>query len=94
MGAAEIPRRELMDFETFRHAVIDFLSAARPDLAARIAPLGADDDMFEAGVVDSATFLDLCLALEEKTGGMIDITELEPEQFSTIRGLFDVALAP
>lgn len=83
-----------MDLPAFARTVIDFLSAARPDLAARISPLGVDEDMFEAGAVDSATFLDLCLALEAQTGSIIDITELEPEQFSTIRGLFDVAQPP
>jgi acyl carrier protein len=83
-----------MDLDTFSRTVVNFLIEARPDLAARIAPLGVDDDMFEAGVVDSGTFLDLCLALEEQTGDIIDITESEPEQFSTIRGLFDLALAP
>ena len=81
-----------MDLDTFLRTVIDFLSEARPDLTARIAQLEVDEDMFEAGAVDSATFLDLCLALEARTGSIIDITELEPEQFSTIRGLFDVTV--
>lgn len=84
---------DVTQLEGFRQAVLEFLAAARPDLAALIAPLGDDEDLFEAGVVDSATFLDLCLALEERTGGIIDITELEPEQFSTIRGLYHVAVA-
>ena len=94
MARIESHHDHTMDLPAFSRTVIDFLREARPDLATRIAPLGVDEDMFEAGAVDSATFLDLCLALEERTGGIIDITELEPEQFSTIRGLFDVALPP
>lgn len=80
-----------MDLELFRRTVVDFLAAAKPELEAEIERLGADDDMFDAGVVDSAAFLELCLALEQFTGSIIDITELEPEEFSTISGLFGVA---
>lgn len=80
-----------MELNSFSRFVVDFLSERRPELQAQITTLGPDQDMFEAGVVDSHAFLDLCLAIEERTGGIIDIAELDPEQFSSIRGLFNVS---
>jgi acyl carrier protein len=80
-----------MDAPDFRTYVLNFLSAARPDLDSRIQALPDQADLFEAGVVDSHTFIELCLGIEEQTGHPIDIAELDPEEFSTIEGLRRVA---
>ena len=76
-----------MNISSFQDFVVAFLGARRPDLQARYAGLSADDDLFETAAVDSHTFIDLCLAIEEKTGVLVDIASLEPEDFSTIAGL-------
>ena len=79
-----------MDFGAFRKLVVDFLTEANPANGGAYRELGADRDLLGSGLVDSHTFIDLCLAIEEKTGKMIDIAELDPDQFSTIAGLFRV----
>jgi acyl carrier protein len=80
-----------MDASDFRTFVLNFLSSARPDLASRVMAIPDDMDLFEAGAVDSHTFIGLCLAIEERTGHPIDIAELDPEEFSSIDGLRRVA---
>lgn len=80
-----------MQQSEFRAFVLTFLSEARPDLSTQIDALQNDEDMFEAGVVDSHAFIGLCLAIEDETGTPIEIAELDPEEFSSIDGLMRVS---
>ena len=80
-----------MTLQEFREFVVNFLVQARPDLSRQIGELRNDEDFFEAGVVDSHAFIGLCLAIEDLTGVPIDITELDPEEFSSISGLCAVS---
>lgn len=76
-----------MDIEEFRLFVISELRRMKPDSAAVLDRLSAETDLITSGIVDSHDFIDLCLAIEEKTGVFIDLAELEPEQFSTVLAL-------
>ncbi|MEL7282616.1 MAG: phosphopantetheine-binding protein [Pseudomonadota bacterium] len=80
-----------MQQSEFRSFVLTFLCEARPDLSAQINSLQDDEDMFEAGVVDSHAFIGLCLAIEDQTGTPIEIAELDPDEFSSIQGLMLVS---
>ena len=53
-----------------------------PDVA--ITP---ETDLLSAGVLDSLGFIELVAFLEETTGRQIDLTDIEPEQFTTVVGL-------
>jgi acyl carrier protein len=79
--------------EDFHTLVLVELKASMPDKAAAIEALKPDDDLLGSGVVDSYGLIDLCLALEARTGAMIDIAELEPEQFGSVAALFEVVRA-
>ena len=79
-----------MDIEAFHSLVIGYLSEADPAKAKSIATIDVADDLLASGFVDSHKFIDLCLAIEEKTGAVIDLGELDPEQFSTIVGLYAI----
>ena len=79
-----------MDFGSFRELVVEFLTAANPANGKAYSALGDDKDLLGSGLVDSHIFIGLCLAIEEKTGKVIDIAELDSEQFSTIAGLYSV----
>lgn len=72
----------------FYELVLAELRAQVPDKAADIEALRPDDDLLGSGLVDSYGLIDLCLALESRTGAAIDIAVLEPEQFGSIAALF------
>lgn len=82
-----------MTLEDFRILVIEFLSKADPTRVTAFSDLGTDVDLLGSAGIDSHDFIELCLAIEEKTGVVIDLGELEPEQFGTIAGLHTVVSA-
>jgi hypothetical protein len=76
--------------EEFYALVLAELTKQAPDQAAAIQALKADDDLLGSGLVDSYGLINLCLALEARTGAPIDIAVLEPEQFGSMAALFQV----
>jgi acyl carrier protein len=100
-GLARLPKsaasnpttRQDMDFRTFSFYAIAFLKSSDPERAAQFDTLRGGDDLLASGLVDSHVFINLCLALEEKTGVIIDLGELDPEQFSSLNGLYAVVTA-
>ena len=73
------------EFLTF---VKEHLITVQPHAQEKVGALEADTDMIGSGAIDSFTFIDLCLAIEQKTGVMIDFAELEPGEFTSIEGLY------
>ena len=51
---------------------------------------GDDFDLFQSGVFDSLGFVSLVTALEQKFGNELDFSEIDPEQFTTVKGLANV----
>lgn len=79
-----------MSLDRIRSFIIEFLTESDPARASDYRTIGNYDDLLGSGLVDSHRFIELCLALEEKTGVIIDIAELDPEQFNSIAGLSSV----
>jgi acyl carrier protein len=79
--------------EDFHALVLAELKSKSPDKSVAIEALKPDDDLLGSGVVDSYGLIDLCLALEARTGATIDIAELELEQFGSVVALFEVVRA-
>ena len=46
-----------------------------------------DTDLIAAGVLDSLGFIELIVFLEMTTEEKIDLTDVDPNEFTTIRGL-------
>lgn len=46
-----------------------------------------DQDLIETGIVDSHTFIDLCLAIESEYGCSIDLAMIDASTISSIDGL-------
>jgi acyl carrier protein len=69
-----------------RRVVLNIIASigARVD---RFGNLDDDTSLVEAGVLDSMAFLDLVTTLEERTGCILDLAEMNPEEFTSIRGL-------
>lgn len=82
-----------MTFDDFRAIVLDSFRSTSERNAADFETIGRTDDLFGSGMVDSHMFIELCLHIEAKTGKAIDIAELDPEQFSTMDGLYGLVAA-
>lgn len=50
-------------------------------------------DLMSAGLVDSHGFVDLLLFLEEETGKKVDLTEVDPSEFTVVKSLRNIVLA-
>jgi acyl carrier protein len=49
-------------------------------------------NLMESGLLDSIGFVELIVFMESKTGGNIDLTDVDPSEFTTVNGLSQIAL--
>jgi len=54
--------------------------------------ISANTNLLESGLLDSFAFVDLILFLENCTGEKVDLMEVNPEEFTVVRGLCRLAL--
>ena len=75
-----------------RRAVLSIIASksARVD---RFGKLDDDMNLVEAGVLDSMALLDLLTTLEERTGYILDWSEMNPEDLTSIRGMVQALLS-
>ncbi|MBL08961.1 MAG: hypothetical protein CL402_00325 [Acidiferrobacteraceae bacterium] len=69
---------------------IQLLEILEPKLAPfNITPgeVGLDESLLELGILDSMSFLDFIVSLEESFETELDLSEMEPTEFSTIQQL-------
>ena len=52
----------------------------------------ADTELLGSGLLDSFDFLDLIVYIETKTGRKIDLSVADPNQFSLVSGLYQLAM--
>jgi acyl carrier protein len=53
----------------------------------------ADTELLGSGLLDSFDFLDVIVYIENKTGKKIDLSVADPNQFSLVSGLYQLATA-
>ena len=59
-------------------------------IALRLDDIDAQTDLLATGIIDSHSFIDLLLAIEQKTGVFVDISELDVDQFSNIDAIYKI----
>ena len=52
-----------------------------------------DTDLMAAGLLDSFGFVDLVLFLEEQCGTKINLVDVDPSEFTMVKGLCNIALS-
>ena len=52
----------------------------------------ADTELLGSGLLDSFDFLDVFVYIENKTGKKIDLSVADPNQFSLVNGLYQLAM--
>jgi acyl carrier protein len=50
-------------------------------------------DLMAAGLLDSFGFVDLLLFLEGQTGAKVDLTEVDPSEFTVVKSLCNIVMA-
>jgi acyl carrier protein len=55
--------------------------------------ISPDTELLGSGLLDSFDFLDLIVHIETKIAAKIDLSVADPDQFSTARGLWNLAMS-
>jgi acyl carrier protein len=50
-------------------------------------------DLIATGILDSRGFIEMMLEVEQQTGNRIDLSDVDPGEFTTIKGLCKCAMA-
>ena len=76
-----------------RTAIFKLLGPKLEEAGLSEQTLDLDASLIELGVIDSFTFVDILLALQDELGAEIDFMELDPDDFASVEGLVRVATA-
>jgi acyl carrier protein len=52
--------------------------------------IGAETDLLATGMLDSQGLVELLMFIEDEYGYELDLSEAEPADYSTVKGLFDL----
>ena len=52
-----------------------------------------ETNLLVTGLLDSLAFIELVEFIKDQSGRRVDLLDIDPEEFTTIRGLCDAALA-
>jgi acyl carrier protein len=64
------------------------------DLTQRELPgFTEETDLIAAGILDSRSFIEMMMEVEQQTGNRIDLNDVDPSEFTTIKGLCQCAMA-
>jgi acyl carrier protein len=61
--------------------------------ASEALHLSMDTELLGSGLLDSFDFLDLIVHIEGRTGRKIDLAVADPNEFSVVRGLWNLAIS-
>jgi acyl carrier protein len=75
----------MVESQQIRLTVIDFLAQANSGYD--VSRISDDTNLIEAGLLDSARFLELMILIEQVTGQEIDFMEVAPEAMMSIGGI-------
>jgi acyl carrier protein len=79
-----------MTQDQFLELLTDWLRANKQaSVSLQITP---ETELLGSGLLDSFDFLDLIMHIESKTGRKIDLSIADPNQFSSARGLWNLAM--
>ena len=72
--------------------IIKWVSKRAHANGAARARITADTDLMQSELIDSLGFVELMMFIESQTGRNIDLADVDPEEFSVVRGLSRIAL--
>jgi acyl carrier protein len=82
-----------MERQVFYKTISEFITglALGQDAGpATVTAIGEDDNLFDRGLVNSFTIIQMIIFLEKLTGISIDLSAHDLEAFYTVRGIYDL----
>ena len=67
--------------------VVTWVKEKGQELHTSSVDVTPDTDLLATGILDSLGFVELIVFLEERTGGQVDLINIDPDEFTTLRGL-------
>ncbi len=81
-----VPEQELIDL------VMGWVKENQLTNGSKHTEISENTNLLETGLLDSFAFVDLILFIESCTGAKIDLIDVNPEQFTVVKGLCQLAL--
>ena len=82
-----------MDAERLMEAARRWVENKSREIDNVMVEITLESNLFVTGLLDSLAFIELVAFIEEQSGRRVDLLDIDPEEFTTIRGLCDAALA-
>lgn len=73
--------------ETLVIELTDWVKRTRESRQEHMLDFTPETDLIAAGILDSRGFIELMLEVEQRTGSRIDLNDVDPSEFTTIKGL-------
>jgi acyl carrier protein len=82
-----------MEREPFYKAMREFITELAAERTGEpvTTAIGEDDNLFDLGLINSFTIIEMIVFLEELTGVSVDLSAHELETFYTLRGTYSLA---
>jgi len=68
------------------------LAQAAQEKGVTLPEIDGQSNLLDLGVLDSLGFVQMLMGLEAEFGLEMDLTEMDPEEFTSLQGLVDTAL--
>lgn len=67
--------------------ITEWVKRGRSTNGVDVPDFSEDTDLIAAGILDSRGFIEMMLEVEQQTGNRIDLNDIDPSEFTTIKGL-------
>lgn len=78
--------------EAIESYIKDHLAQVAQEKGIALPEISGDSNLLDLGVLDSLGFVQMLMGLEAEFGLEMDLTELDPEEFTSLQGLVATAL--
>lgn len=82
-----------MEERDLRKLVVEIVTQRMQSANLNPESLNDDISLIDLGVIDSFGFLELTTEIEERTGIIMDFSEADPEDFTSVNGLINILQA-
>ncbi len=76
-----------MNEQEIREVIFDILNRRMASSEMTAETLNEQTSLIDLGIIDSFGFLELTSELEEKTGILMDFSDADPDEFTSVSGL-------
>lgn len=79
--------------EALAKHLTEWVKKGRETAGADVPAFSEDTDLIATGILDSRGFIEMMIEVEQQTGNRIDLNDVDPSEFTTIKGLCRCAMS-